>query len=166
MKSKKGQEEIVGFVVIVLIVVIAGVFLLAFSLRNNTATVTESSEVRQFLDSMLQYTGNCTTNPSGGSNELKDNIIACADDENSACLSDESVCDVAEANAKLLLEASFKASNETAIRGYEFKAGEKGTNNSIINITKGDCSGSYKADELPLMTSLGNKLRISLKLCS
>jgi len=161
---KRGQEEIVGFVIIVVIVALIGVFLLSFSLKNNTSTATQSSEVRQFLGSMMEYTGNCSTDQEGTNNELRMNLIACGGNSQITCLSGENVCDSARNTAKQLLSASFKVSNETAIRGYEFSADFDGLSKNIVNVTAGDCSGSYKADNV--LYSGDVKIRVSLKECS
>ena len=58
--NKKGQEEIVGFVlVIVLVAVIFLIFVGIFVRQDSNSTRQESIEVYQFLDSFMQQTSEC-----------------------------------------------------------------------------------------------------------
>jgi hypothetical protein len=59
-KSKKGQEESMGFVIIVLILVIVGVVFLGFSLRKTGSSVQNQQELADLTWSVLSYTTNCS----------------------------------------------------------------------------------------------------------
>ena len=61
MRGRLGQEEMVGFVLIVVIVVVIAIVLLGISLRNRTTTesILESQEVSSFLGSVKGVTSSC-----------------------------------------------------------------------------------------------------------
>ncbi|MBI2057207.1 hypothetical protein HYT91_03060 [Candidatus Pacearchaeota archaeon] len=64
-KNKIGQEEMVGFALIIILVSVILLVFLAFSLNKPKTEATESYEVNSFLQSSLQYTSSCqTSNPA------------------------------------------------------------------------------------------------------
>jgi len=59
-KSKKAQQEMIGFVVIILLIVIVGIIFLSFSLHRSKRSIAyEYQEVNDLLYAMMQYTTNC-----------------------------------------------------------------------------------------------------------
>ena len=56
IKKNKGQEEMVGFAIILVIVAIIFIVLLAFYLRGSQAERIKSPEANSFLQAVLQYT--------------------------------------------------------------------------------------------------------------
>ena len=60
MKSKKAQEEIVGFVLIMVIVAVGFLIFLGFNLRQGITTTEESFDLHQFLESSMEYTTECS----------------------------------------------------------------------------------------------------------
>src|SRR3989338_10673769 len=98
--NKKAQEEIVGFALILLLVVIIGMVFMSISLRKQPASEQDDKEVSNFLDAMLQYTSDCESSFSTYLN-MKDLIKACYNNE--ACLSGRSACQhLREASTNLL----------------------------------------------------------------
>ena len=83
IKGKKGQEEIVGFALIIIIVAVVLLFLLSFSLKSSEKEEVESTEVSSFLQASLQYTTECETDSGGSGNSgklsLQDLIFECID---------------------------------------------------------------------------------------
>lgn len=71
MKYKKAQHEMFGFVLIVVIVVIVGMFMLMFYLKKPVET--QSRSVESFLESSMLYTTECSVRAPGYDN-LKDLI--------------------------------------------------------------------------------------------
>ena len=57
--NKKGQQEMVGFIVIVLIIVIAGVIFLGIYLRGDKKINTLDAEISNFLIASSRYTSDC-----------------------------------------------------------------------------------------------------------
>src|SRR4030043_445 len=58
-RSRSGQEEMVGFVVIVVMVSVALLILLGFLLKSSNKGAVESFEIENFIQSTLQYTTDC-----------------------------------------------------------------------------------------------------------
>jgi cell division protein FtsX len=61
-KQKKGQQEMVGFVLIVVIVVIAMMVFLTINITKEKNTTQDSTKTRATLDSILGITSNCAIN--------------------------------------------------------------------------------------------------------
>jgi len=59
-KKRKGQEESMGFVVIVLLLVVVGVVFLGFSLRKSSSSVQNQQELADLTWAVLSYTTNCS----------------------------------------------------------------------------------------------------------
>ena len=58
--NKKGQEESMGFVVIIMLVLVVGIVFLGFSLRQNKTVVQQQQELSDMTWAVLSYTTNCT----------------------------------------------------------------------------------------------------------
>jgi hypothetical protein len=170
MILRRGQEEIVGFIIIVVIVALAGVAFLGFSLmKQDTQTVTESYEVTQLLNSMMQYTTNCSIGDEGRDRMLEMTLIDCSKNNAESCISGQKICDAANESALNLLEAALLVTNESSTKGYLFNATYESVlgSSKIIGLAKGDCNGSYKAaDEAYSDYGTNGKLRVNLKICS
>lgn len=115
IKNKIGQEEMVGFALIVIIVaVIMLVFLsLSFSKRN-TQTV-QSYEVQSFLTTALQYTTNCEFYREGYVS-VENLMFKCY--ENKSCVNGNNGCGVLVTTLKEMLNESWKAGSDKPVQGY------------------------------------------------
>jgi hypothetical protein len=80
MKTRKGQEEVMGFVLIVMIVIIIGIVFFAFSMRKTGQSVwQQSSEASDFLNSILAYTTPYKIGGIGTNQSVKELLQACAE---------------------------------------------------------------------------------------
>jgi len=115
--NKKAQEEMVGFVLIMIIVAIVILILLGIMLsKNNSIQKTESSErVGSFLKSISYYTTNCE-NPPTVYNNIEDLIKLCNDHE--SCSDGRQACDVLKNDLSILLNGGFLVKNGSFIKGY------------------------------------------------
>lgn len=168
VKNKKAQEEIVGFVLVVVIVAIVLVVFLGIIIRQEPAEkAKESRDVYQFLESTMQYTTDCSVSFEPNYLKLSELIQHC---HNSLanCLSGKNTCDVAEETLKSIIEISFPIAQGSNTKGYEFKsiytADAETTEKEIFSITKGNCSGSIRGAEF-LVPSFPGTISNSLKLC-
>src|SRR3989344_6887834 len=89
LKTKKAQHEIVGFVLIVIIVVVIGLFLLVFYLRQPEVRH-ESLRVENFLQASMSYTTECVV--SIEPLDMQELIKSCY--ENKMCLDNKAACEV------------------------------------------------------------------------
>lgn len=165
MKNKKAQEEIVGFVLIVIIVSIVLVIFLGISLRQDKEISRESRDTYQFLESTMQYTTDCALSYEPAYSKLSELIIECREGL-STCTSNKTPCNVAEETLKNIIESSFPIQEEADIKGYEFKAiySTNTTEEEIIFINKGNCTISIRGAEF-LLPAFPGTISNSLKLC-
>ncbi|MBI2449581.1 hypothetical protein HYV49_04765 [Candidatus Pacearchaeota archaeon] len=109
MRAKKGQEEIMGFVVIVVVMTIVLVVFLSF-LSKPSAKAGGGKEIENFLDSIVLYTTSCEQDT--GFLGLKELIIAC--NNNEQCLDGRS-CDILESNVNEILEQTIQVGPDEKI---------------------------------------------------
>ena len=164
MKQKRAQEEIVGFVAIVLLVVIALVIFLGISLyKNKTSSTTESTDLYDFLSSITEYTTDCAITYEPAYLKLGELIQECSSGS-SICVSGKKPCDVSLQTLSVLINSSFLISQEASTKGYEFKAIDS-NNKESLSLTKGNCTGSITSSEI-LPPGFPGTISVSLKLCS
>jgi hypothetical protein len=168
LKSTRAQEEIVGFVVIVLLVAIVGVIFLGIYLRQDTPGTSESQDIYQFLESSMQYTTSCATNYEPDYSTLGVLIQQCHSGL-SICTSGESPCDVANSLLNELIEASYSSVGpSSSLKGYEFTAiysNNIDLEEEFIRITEGTCEGSLRGAEI-LNPAFPGTIVNTLILCS
>lgn len=153
--KRRGQEEMVGFVLIVVLVSIIMVIFLGISLNKpKTETGQKSEEVGSFLNTMSEYTTSCAFNYEPNYAKVRDLIQYCSREE--VCLNGNNSCDVLEQDLKEMLDLSWQASPDREVKGYEL----------IVNSTKslvivvGNKSSSYVGDIL----GLPNGVQVDLKI--
>lgn len=136
IKGKQGQEEIVGFAMIVIIVSIILIFFLVFSLSDRPDTA--SYEAESFLQSSVHYTSSCEDG-----NEflpVQELVVSCYNEEK--CDDEQDACEVLNETLKSMLEESWQVGPDFPIKGYkmEISSGEEG----ILYIREGNITGTYK----------------------
>lgn len=124
MINKKAQEEMVGFVMIMLVVAIIFLVFLGIFLRQGAKTdKTDSTEISQFLDSLLQYSTECTYDDGFTYRTIQDLVVECWEGLPISCPTlGEKPCDVLEKDIKEIIEASWTFSSDSPTRSYEFLA--------------------------------------------
>jgi len=155
-KAKRGQEEIVGFVLIVVIVAVLAVILLGFSVRKNSSDLEKGNkEIRQFLESSMEFTTNCTIGAINNYGNIGDLIKGCNGGESKSCSnSDEKVCKVLNKTMIGMIDTSWPVGEKYAYKGYIFESAyfadleSKASGKGLLNITKGNCTKKdYSGDE-------------------
>ena len=138
IKLKKGQEEIVGFALIIIIVSVILLFFLSFSLRDSQKMEIASYEVEGFIQAFLQHTSDCEDNL--GFLSVQELIFSC--DNNEMCLDERDVCDAMELTLTNICENSWNVGENTPIKGYELRITSDET--EILLISKGNTTQNYK----------------------
>jgi hypothetical protein len=163
MKNKKGQEEIAGFAIIVVIIMIVAVIFLSISL-NNESTGDYSIEVSSYLKGLKEYTTSCTLQGSAPAN-IRSLLIACKDKK--ICDNGQLSCAFLNETLSEILSTTLPVGNNSRIKGYHFTANvlsNSSQESRLIEINKGSCPSSYiQADEF-LITPTG-RIRYYLKRC-
>src|SRR3989344_2056802 len=99
IKSKRSQEEMVGFVAIIVLVSVIALVFIAISLRKGE--VKQGKEIENFLHSALLETS-CITNYTNY--ELRDIIVSC--EKNEEC-NNENACNILNKTINRLINLSF-----------------------------------------------------------
>lgn len=130
-RNKKGQEEMVGFTVIIILVAVIILVFLGFMLQNRgESKAIESYEIESFLQSVIQY----TTEYNSQHIYLQELIKEC-DIYDEGCT---------ELNNELtnMLEKSWNIEEGSKIRGYNLRIYTK--DKEIIKIQKGNETQTFK----------------------
>lgn len=165
-RTKKAQEEIVGFVLIVVIVISILVIILGISLRNSSSeNIKESLDIKQFLESTLEYTTDCALSYEPAYSKLRELLQEC-NEGLSLCISGRKPCDVAKETLTKIADISFPVTPDSFIKSYEFTAIQTigDTEKEILTITKGNCTQRSRGASLPVFASEGT-ITSSFKYC-
>ena len=117
MKNNRGQEEMVGFAVIAIIVSIGILILLSFMIRSPTKGDTENYQVDSFIGSALQYTTSCESDVEFLS--LQDLIIACGNGE--MCFDGRDSCNELNSTVIDLVGNGWNVGANSSVKGYNLK---------------------------------------------
>ena len=117
LSNKAGQEEMIGFAVIIVIVAVGLLILLSFLIRSPSKGTTENYQVESFIQSALQYTSDCENEIEFLS--VQKLIIAC--NNGKKCLDERDSCDVLNVTMTNLVEKGWNVGNQSAVKGYNLK---------------------------------------------
>ena len=161
IKGNKAQHEIVGFILIVVIVVVIGLFMLVFYLRQEPVRY-ESLDVQNFLQSSMLYTTECaiSTEPIN----LQELIKNCH--KNRECSNNKTACFVLNETISEIIHGSWLISSETPVKAYLFDIyyKEDSIKEEILRINKGNCTGSRTGAEYLIHQYPGN-IVASMEIC-
>ena len=146
-REKKGQEEMVGFALIIVVVAVILLFFLSFSLRNPQKESIESYEADSFLQSALLYTTECEANLE--SHSVQSLIHRCASEE--VCYVGEeetNSCDYLKEVLEGMTAQSWKVGADRPIKGYELQV--MVADEELIIINGGNPTQSYKGAQQDL----------------
>jgi hypothetical protein len=158
IKDRKSQEEMVGFVLIIVLVAVIVLVFLAISIRKNTK-VEESRDVENFMHSSLLFTSSCKPR-QGEVYDLRDLIVACYNNEK--CLSGEEACKILNSTFIGLIENSFQIGEEAKYKAYELKVYKE--NKNILYLSKGNFSVNKLGPRVPVPVSPGEDINLDIKL--
>lgn len=154
--NKKGQEEMIGFVLIIIIVAVILVVFLSFSLKKSGKEAVESYEVNSFIQSLLQYTTDCKNDLEFLS--VQKLIFDCNDE--GICLDERDSCDVLNSTLKDIMNKSWHVGTDRPIKGYEIVILTKGK--ELLAIREGNSTNNYEGS-LQDFSRKGEDYEISLK---
>ena len=135
IKSKRSQEEIVGFVLIIVLVVVISLIFLAISLKKPQERL-ENSELETFVQSSLKYTTICYESPEKRQN-IKELIVNC--NSGGKCLNNRTACSVLNETVSDMMKKSWKVG--TSVKSYNLKI-YSALNKTILEVKDGNCTGT------------------------
>lgn len=163
VKSKRSQEEIVGFALIVVIVVVIALVFLMINIRGGSIE-RESLELNNFLTSALKYTTNCTRY-SGSYYNLKELIVACS--EGSECQNNQDSCKVLNQSFYNILETSYPAGENSTMREVILDVYYNTSDNrgEILKIKFGEECNTKKLTASNIIPSDFGNIFVDIKTC-
>lgn len=163
IKNKFGQEEMIGFALIIILVAVILLVFLAISL-NKPKTETESYEVNSFLQSTLQYTTSCQS--ASGIEKyqtIQDVVFEC--ELKNKCSNEEETCKILNETLSNLLKESWPTGEDRPNKGYELMINTD--EGQILNIREGNITKSCKESSQSFSKSRTKKnFFINFKACS
>jgi hypothetical protein len=157
MISRRAQEEIVGFVLVILLVSVVFLVFLGISFRSDSSVGQESIEIYQFLESVMEHTSECAIGFEPDFSSLGELLEEC--NEGRRCVNGKDACDVLNESLRSVLDASWNIGPEATIKGYEFSS-VYSESEIIVSFTKGECGGRFRGSEY-----LKSEIVSSLKIC-
>ena len=114
-KTRKSQEEMIGFALIVIIVFIILLIFLGLSLRKGEREAVESYEVENFIQALLEYNTDCSDNAEYLS--IKELIFSCNNGEK--CVDERDTCEVLDGTLGDILREVWRIGEEYPVKGYK-----------------------------------------------
>jgi hypothetical protein len=143
LKNNNSQEEMIGFVLIIVLVTIIALVFLAINLRK-PATSLPSKELESFLQTSMRYSTDCYSSPEIRL-DVKDLIIACSDNER--CLAGNSSCDLLKITFQGMISQAWKPGSLTSY--YSLKIYDD-LNRTILNLRDGNCTGTRTLSDVSI----------------
>lgn len=150
IKKRKSQEEMVGFVLIIVLVAVIALVFLSIGVLNK-GEIKQDKEIENFLQSSLFYTTSCYKSEEIAYN-LKDLIKACFNNEK--CLDNRDSCNVLNETLAGLIAKSWKISEESEEKAYILKVYQK--DNILINLNEGKETEKENAAKVAIYAARDN----------
>ncbi len=155
---KKGQEEIVGFIIIIIIMSVVALVFLGFALRSSDEAVGDSFQARSLLESMLEFTTDCAVGYIPAYGRISELIRECNENSASKCVDGRIICEALNQSLKEMLGKSIAFGEDRPVKGYKFEAKyELGENSDeVISLSSGICLGAVSGAEYPIPSDSGS----------
>lgn len=169
-RCRKGQEEIVGFVLVVALVMIIGIIFLGIAGRENKGNILESKEIIHFSESLMQTTTECSLRPPAQAS-LGELITTCYGTPGLKCDSGKGVCEAFNASVQQAMRASWHVGEGYPNTGYVLSAEHKKTTlgeaTQFFMSAEGNCQGNSISGETLLRegTTKGT-IVVRVKVCT
>lgn len=147
---KKSQEEMIGFVMIIILVSVISVILLGIAIRRDPQ-IREDARINSFLYSMMGVTSDCQTSPEFVL-DYRSLLEKCYEG-GGTCLDDREICDVLDEVSQELLEVYFRGRREE-LEGYAYEIYLE--DEEIYSFDKGNLSGSIRGGAASIPYRGGN----------
>ena len=172
MVNRKGQEEMVGFALVVIIVAVVGVLLLGLAIRSNgdKSISNDNYEIRQFLDSAMHVSSDCAIRSNIDFASVSDLVKECYQNPGNSCLSSrDNVCLELNKTLKDIVNSGLKIGPDRPNKGFIMNISfdeNQGASTGLLELHDGKCDKDFTAGEylIPQDRSKGI-IVVQLKLC-
>ena len=161
--DRKAQEEMVGFVLIMVIVAVVFLVILGIMIRKPAGSEKESKDIYQFLESLMEYTTDCAINNEIDYEKIG-NLLKECHSNHGTCLNGEMVCDVLNNSIFEITDKSWNVGSY--YKGFIFNSTYVDNNRTIehvLSLQKGNCT-SFKGAEY-LSPDYPGSIVSTLKIC-
>ena len=169
IKDKKAQEEMVGFVLIVVLVAIIAVIFLGITLRKPSNKIGQESErLSSFLSAVSEFTTECEI-PETNFKTIGQLVDKCS--KGAVCFNERSACDILETDLKAIMASAYVVGQGSFVYSYNLSisSGNEATKRDIIApITAGSvfaCPGTKLFSDFPYISSGSEQLAMKLEVC-
>lgn len=159
MNRKTAQQEMIGFVLIVVIVIIGLMIFLLFSLKSPRET--DSIEVENMLNSILRMTTECAVIFEPDYDSYEDLFKSCYENKFCKNLNENACYYLNQSMGKIITELVKSESTISAIQLDFFTKEEE----NLLHIMNGNCSESRIISSQRSVRSSSVNLIIRLKIC-
>jgi hypothetical protein len=163
--NRRGQEEMVGFVMVVILVAIIFLVFIGIFIRQDSSVIDKDSrEIGQFLESFDKYTTDCAIGFEPDFSDIGELTGDCY--EGKLCVNGENACDVLERESRGILEESFSIGEDNYYKGYEFGSYYEfeDEREEVLVSSIGNCTGSFVGAE-SLRSGFDGVFVNDLKIC-
>ena len=158
-EMNKAQQEMVGFVLIVVLVMVALMVFLVISLRK-PVKANESAEIENLLSVLLKYTTECAIVYEPDYDNVKDLIKSCY--ENKKCKNlDKMACDYLNESLGDVMEELM--ATEAGVGAYNLNIFHDESGGMLV-LSEGNCSGAVYGAQKMISVASG-KIVIRLEFC-
>jgi len=174
-KSKHSQQEIIGFVLIIVIVSIIGVIFLSISLRRAEPSEQTSIKISNLLEASMYYTTDCAIGFVPQYKDGQNLIKACWNDDR--CLDGRTACEVLNETLKNIIQQGLEVcgdENKCKNKAYKVKIYYSPLdlelqNEEILKFQEGifeKCKSSFGGSHfIPLSSLDAGTIHIELEVC-
>ncbi|MBU0471534.1 MAG: hypothetical protein KKF65_02845 [Nanoarchaeota archaeon] len=161
--NKKAQQEMVGFVLIVLIVIIGLLVFLIYSVKQHN--IPENDIANNILSSIMKTTTSCAIVYEPDFDDIRDLFKSCYDSRRCSNTM-EMACDTLEKSLTEMLDEVLVL--EPTIQAYQldfYESDSEGTLNRL-HLVKGECNGTlYGSEPNSIRISGDEELIVTLRIC-
>ncbi|MBU0959677.1 MAG: hypothetical protein KKB31_07050 [Nanoarchaeota archaeon] len=160
----RGQQEIVGFVLIVVLVVVGLMVFMIISLRESPEEV-NSVEVDNLIGAMMKYTTECAITFEPEYDSMEDLFKSCYQEKQCSNLGKDS-CEYLDEKLREIMDALVKS--EASISAYQVDFVERdseGLEMGKLQIIEGNCDNGLISSAQQTISAGQEKLVVRIKLC-
>ncbi len=163
IKNKKSQEEMVGFVLIIVLVAVIAVVFLGISLRKPSQTNAESENILAFISAVSEVTTECQISK----NHLSVGELVSACEKSRPCDGGKPACSVLSDTLEEIMSKAYVVEMGSFRTFYNLTLSYIPENRPLIEpIISGSCKGSkIYNDKLFDLSFSDSKIKMRLEVC-
>jgi hypothetical protein len=167
--EKKSQQEIAGFVIIVVLVSVIGLVLFSLTIGRGETKINNNAEISHLLDASMYYTTDCAINFMPQYENMEELIKSCFNKER--CLNEKDSCEVLKENFEKITERSLVINQDSPNKAYKLNIYYRVLNSTIpdleiLKTEKGEFKNcSSKTGSSRSISSGEGNIEIELEVC-